>query len=219
MYPRCESAISSKKWKGPSHHDYSVIWWKKYAYFANLQKPLNNQEFELCNALKILRLKEICGIKIGLSNFNECPIHNEEIPSRFLITTELPACINYNNALKEPIDAPAGLSQISNVEDLCVEDNIQFDLMLDNTSSTAHKTFQRTSPYNYLITSFRELCSYLEGNCTEKDLIRIKKFFLDETCLLKKQHLVGQSMHPKGRYVSSNVDSSKRKRTHGNRRF
>ena len=50
-------ANSSTLWEGPTHHHFSVIWWKKYTYFATLNSsPRSNDEFDLCNALKRLTL-------------------------------------------------------------------------------------------------------------------------------------------------------------------
>ena len=172
-------------------------------------------------------MKENCGIKIGLSYFQDTPVHNGPIPDQFFLEDYSGNCINYEveeEVSFQNIDVPVGLTQISNVDETETTSSCAFnqDTANDHPNDNNYVSQKKVNPYNFLITSFRELCSYLEGNSTMDDLIKIRTYFLEQTCSLKESHVLESNRknnHPTGTFVSSNASSSKRKRTHKNRSF
>ena len=102
----------------------------------------------------LLRMKEICGLRIEGKHINKIPIHTGLIPIEFEVSVK-PNCLNYtlNQENHKILDiTPSGLSQLSSVT--CFEEQPQ-----QSTADATTSNNTRESVYSFLIVSFRELCS------------------------------------------------------------
>ena len=74
------------------------------------------------------------------------------------------------------------------------------------------------SPYNFLIASFKELTSIMDGNCDKTDLVHVHDFIHEQIGAFKNIISVEQNLIPTNgtsTYISSNIPSSKKRKTHG----
>ena len=86
----------------------------------------------------------------------------------------------------------------------------------------ANSSGNMVSPYQYLVASFKELTSIMDGNCDNSELDLVNIFFSEQVGAFKHKISVQQNKHKTtntGTYVSSNVASSKKRKTHGSKGY
>ena len=219
-------ANSCPGWKGCTHNDFSVVWWKQYEFLTKENHKEESQD--LSKALSILRCKEVCGIRLNPQDFEKCAIYSGDLPNEFKYDSMNPVCANFKSLKFDPeedMEQPVGLTQISNIT---FDDNSE-DFWFDEESIDRQLTDNppdKIEPYSFLISAFRDMCNNLEGNCTFNDLVLIRSFLNEQTLRIKQKFYEGKKgLHlnedlnkgPCGTLISSNVPNSKRKRTHGNK--
>ena len=226
-------ATSIKSYKGPSHHDLSVVWWKKFYNHTLLEIKERPCENDLSKYVLLLRSKELCGIHIDGKTISQAPIHNGALPAPYFYDPSSPRCINYTldayDLLLDPI--PAGLSQVSNVSNNLFENDEELLQNFMNNDAVIAETIEQNPQngsimdvYPRLIASFKELCNIYRGNCTEDDITEMKSILLKKIAEMKARVFqenkgLSQDDVPLGNIVSSNVPCSKRRKTHGNKTF
>ena len=148
-----------------------------------------------------------------------------DIPLVYIQDETNPASYNYatvefNQISKTDSDQVPGLSQtIHKEEHEEIDDSYGglFDFLDGDLVSRVGST-HRVSPYAFLIGLFKALMHVMDGNSEQKDLDDINEFFmikLGEMNTKIAPGLTTASTNENTTYVSSNLASSKRKKTHG----
>ena len=169
-------AKSHKNYDQPTHHDYSVVWWKSFLHFS----LIHNDE-ELAKSFIGLKLKEQCGIRIDGKTVTRNPVLHGKIPQEYIVSDE-PNCLNH--VLKSSIDynvgsIPTGLSQLSCISQEEFTDTEQVAITSNNT---------KRSVYSFLVASFKELCSIYESNTDHQEILNIRSY-LQTMIKEKKQEI------------------------------
>ena len=153
---------------------------------------------------------------------NSSPVYVGNLPPQYILS-DRPKCINrvLTNEINYSIGSiPTGLSQLSSIS------QSNNDLFEDSTSSNNTKR----SVYSFLIASFKELCSIYESNSDKEELLQIRSYF-EKQILNKKKEIFHRkniskdsiskvtSSIPVGTYISSSINSSKKRKTHGTKYF
>ena len=168
-------------------------------------------------------MKETCGLRINGNIIGMQPVHSGKIPNDFIASVQ-PKCLNY--CLNEDIEShnvsiPTGFSQLSSVS---FQEDEPHDLNLDPTPSNN----TRKNVYSFLIASFKELCSVFESNTDNDELIQIRSYLQDKASTKKKEIFQSSKTYgtktmnesvPVGTYISSNINASKKRKTHGTKYF
>ena len=130
------------------------------------------------------------------------------------------ATVEFNQISKTDYDQVPGLSHTIHKEAHEEIDEISGGLFdfLDGDSDSRVGNTHRVSPYAFLIGSFKALMHVMDGNSEQKNLDDINEFFMIKLGEMNTKIATGfttASNNENTSYVSSNLASSKRKKTHG----
>ena len=131
------------------------------------------------------RRGETGGLAIPQSDVNKNPIFVGDIDPIFdSISNDYRICSNsrYQDikfGSTSILKAPSGMSQIINIsQDIDeiddAEDDVMFDFIENQIVEIDHRS--KTTPYNFLIQSFKDMCEQYNGNSDMSHLIEIKDF-------------------------------------------
>ena len=129
------------------------------------------------------------------------------------------ATVEFNQISKTDSDQVPGLSQTIHKEMHEEIDDSSGDLFdfLDGDSNSRVDNTHRVSPYAFLVCSFKALMHVMDGNSEQKDLDDMNKFFMIKLGEMNTKIATGfttASNNENTSYVSSNLASSKRKKTY-----
>ena len=231
---------------GISHHDVSVSWWKLYhlMIFECTNTDTDDSSFSFRRFLKLLlyiKQHEQIGIAVPKHFIDELQPSSGVIEEFFCHKEGKMYCWNYSDDQLEAFnstpntidfdDCPPGLSQTSvihNVED----DNDILPNIFQNVDGIplAHETAEAChvrNPYGFLKPYFTQMIDSLEGNCTMEELVNVKNTILQITNA--KRRAINDSRKNNGdgepsttkrtRYMSSNVVSETKRKTHGTKHY
>lgn len=217
----------------PSHMDVSVMYWKEYMHytFNNDSVMHTNNQSEIGQLFGMLRNNDIHGPSCKQSLYCNIPIiTNNEVLSKF--NQDIISCSNYD--LTElgqfhGMDIPSGfgvsMSQnyeseddSSNQENILSNLNNMFSLNASSSlrehekNSIVSNSFHVHSELNPL---FKTLVSHLQENGDEETIVSVKDFLREK--INEMEQTLPSSKKTKGKFVSSNSQYLKRRKTHGNK--
>ena len=178
--------------------------------------------------LRLLRKKETVGLNVKQEDVCNLPIiiSNGHIPSIYNHNASLPFARNHPDIdytslrVCEESGSIPGMSQYENIHNN--EDDDDF-IPFNHFDRTEEESSDRmVSPYSFLIASFKELTSIMDGNCEKNDIIHVHSFIHEQIGAFKNKISIEQNLIPTtgpSTYISSNVLSSKKRKTHGQNKF
>ena len=218
-------------WKFPTHHDVSVIWWKSYYYYGLPISQMCPNRDTIYKFFHTLRKIEKLGVHIDIDQLKHLSIDGYPVPLDFQMDVKNPVACNYptfdynkmisTTNLNCTAEIP-GMSQslLQNQDDNFAELDRFFN---DNNEQSLTPIFGETvSPYNRLKASFKALTALMEGNCDEKEIKAIELFFDDQQGYFTKKVCEGANAVDTSKnlnFVSSNTQSSKKRKHHGARGY
>ena len=215
-------AYTIPNWTRPTHRDVSVRYWTAYFYYGITENLVTDLDITIHKMLKLIRIREIVGVHVNLDDLSSIPIQtlNVNIPSIYHQLDSQPFARNYPDVdysticLSEEANNIPGMSQYENIvnnED--DDDYISFAHLSEEIP--VNSSGNMVSPYQYLVASFKELTSIMDGNCDNSELDLVNNFFNEQVGAFKHKISVQQNKHKTtntGTYVSSNVASSKKRK-------
>ena len=175
--------------------------------------------------LKLLRTREKVGLHVNLNDLATIPVQssNVNIPSIYHSSTCQPFARNYPDVdyfsicLSEESGNIPGMLQYDNIvnneED---DDYISFTHLSEVIP--ANSSGNMVSPYQYLVASFKELTTIMDGNCQKSELNHIHDFLHEQIGTFKHKISVQQNLNTSintSTYVSKSIAASKKKKNHG----
>ena len=149
----------------------------------------------------------------------------EGLPEDFKIP-DFPKCTNYPklqvipSEIKSQLHAVSGLSQkITKYEDdpeICVDFNVDFTVDVEG-----NKTVR---PYQDLKPFFNDLTNAMERYVTSDEMKQMKKLFQRKTAFFKRKAFNDMNdevrhNNSEGRFISSTIPSSKKRKAHGTKHY
>ena len=179
--------------------------------------------------LKLLRTREKVGLHVNLDDLSTIPIKptNVNIPSIYHVSTCQPFARNYPDVdyssicLSEENGNIPGMSQYENIENNEEDDDYISFAHLSEVIPT-NSSGNMVSPYQYLVASFKELTTIMDGNCEKSELDQVNDFFNEQIGTFKHKISVQENLITTintSTYISINVAASKKRKTHGCRGF
>ena len=215
-------------WEFPTHHDCSVRWWKSY-YFYGLSSVSGDfvDRSTIYKCFHLMKQREVDGLTITpsqLIELNELSVCDSVTDPDFLEDQDNPTCYNYCNIsysdmenITEYNDTIEGMTQLSSIRG----DDEFNSIIEDQEEDLQLVDVQKVSPYNYLIPAFKAMTSIMEGNCSQDELFEAERMLNCLTAKYKEKvtRNAGSNMYKDSNLVSSNPQSSKKRRHHGCRGF
>ena len=142
------------------------------------------------------------------------PIHVGSLPHDFVIMEDRVVCLNH--------DIPEEIAMGNDNEDFIGFEETRYS-QSSNISTNPNHPFgseinpQSLDPYKYLISSFKMMTSAMECVATKEDLDAVKFYFYEKVGEMTTKFVETNpsSIDLNAESISSNVPSSKKRKTHG----
>jgi hypothetical protein len=215
--------------KGVTHEDVSVVWWKVYPQYAYQHgvHPRRKAEIEMDKMLQKIRYAEFCGPSIPQAKLQcvRIEIPDEDMKPRPAIKT----CSNYaEEVITKALagmhtDAPSSVP-ISMMQEIVYGDELTQEIVygdelmdseLPDIGDSAFTETINVSPYSRLSPLLKELSSLLE-DAGENEIVDEMEELLRSKILAVRKVL--SCRHPDqrdGSFIMVSAASSKRRKTHG----
>jgi hypothetical protein len=205
--------------KGVTHEDVSVVWWKLYPQYAYQHGTCDRSkvEIEMDLLLQKIRFTEFCGPSISEAKLEKVRIEipDEDIKPRPAIKN----CSNYGEEVIIKALASVFGHDLSSVPMSMTQETVYGDDLMDYElpdigDSDVAETIN-VSPYSRLSPLLKELSSLLE-DAGDNETIDDMEEILRSKILAVRTKL--SSCHPDqrdGHFIMVNAASSKRRKTHG----
>ena len=213
----------SPKWKGMTHHDISVRWWKSYFLYSLPETVTTdrNKQQQIKQVFHALRKHESVGIHITREMYSNIDIQPHPLPDTYKQEGHVVKCKNYPDSNEvsdfDPFHSnlDGTMSQVTDVNTQMEsddEDNI-FAFVSDNINSTIQNTKKENSFFSQLKPNFTEAVNWIRSQ-DEVDAFAtvIDKFVSD---LKEKYQTEGNDTNREHTYVSSNLPIETCKKHHG----
>ena len=199
-------------YKEPTHHDVSICWWLDYQY-----KDISNEteDEELCRAFDFMERHDIQGPSFTATDLENVEI-DKVIDNKFNKCLNNKICSNYKVEGIELTSSVFGTEMQSNV----LRDNakhIQNNLVHDDSISV-HA--ERQSTWDQLYPHFKDLVSCVKDIEDATEIIDEVTSFMEQISVRVREEQAAKflPMHD-GKYISINVLTEKKRKTHGTDRY
>ena len=209
-------------YEAPSHHDVSVVWWSHYIYHrepkntccdnkeAGRDSPCHMDDLSLF--YKYMEKNDVKGPAYDQKYIDAAPVVSI-VPKEFHDSLRVPNCINYdtsNISISEEDRCPFGYIHATNVKQ---HSNVTFERQMQMHIPSGAK--RNRGVWEELSPSFKELVSCLEDE-RDKSYVNVVKTWLDyQIAQSKTRQFKDEYNDDNNKYVSCNIPSNKRRKTHG----
>ena len=214
----------SPKWKGMTHHDVSVQWWKSYFLYSLPEMVTSNtkRQQQIKQVFHALRKHETVGIHVSCDMYDDVPINSYPLPEDYVLEGHIVKCSNYPNSNEvsdfDPFNSnfDGTMSQVTDINtDIDGEDeNNIFAFVSDNIQSTIERTKTEKTFFSQLKPNFTEAVNWITCQEEVDDFAKIMDEFISN---LKQKYCSDEKRTTDDHhtYVSSNLPLETSKKHHG----